>query len=179
MRWVRFAVLVVVVAVLQAGFLDRFAVTSSNIKPDLLLVLMVFFAVESIPAGRTPRRPSYQAELSFAIISSFVIGFVADVATVGAVPGSRMISFGLTGTTIAYARRTIAVRRMAYQALVVLAAGIVAGLLTGFLSRLRGRPGAGFGFVFFQSVYSAVAAPFLFLLSRWWMRIRRRRFSRY
>ncbi|MHC4844352.1 MAG: hypothetical protein ACYTEE_11165 [Planctomycetota bacterium] len=47
MRWVRFAILVLLTALLQAGLVDILSLTSLNIKPDLLLVLMVFFAVFS------------------------------------------------------------------------------------------------------------------------------------
>ena len=42
MRWVRFAMLVLFTALLQAGMVDVLSLTSLNIKPDLLIIIMVF-----------------------------------------------------------------------------------------------------------------------------------------
>ena len=74
MRWSRFGVLVVVVSLLQAGF-----VAALNIKPDLLLILLVFLAI--------------YCNTTEAIVSSFTIGFAADL--IGQAMGPQMISIGL------------------------------------------------------------------------------------
>ena len=86
MRWLRYILLILVVALLQAGHvLDLIAVTQLNIKPDLLLILMVFLAVNT--------------EASEAIILSFAIGFAADLIDLPM--GQHIISFGLFGSLLA------------------------------------------------------------------------------
>jgi rod shape-determining protein MreD len=104
MRWFRFAVFISLVTILQAGLVDIIAVTTLNIKPDLLLILLVFFAT--------------YCNTSEAIITSFTIGFAADL--IGSAMGSQIISFGLFGTALAYLHRVITIRKMPYQALAIL-----------------------------------------------------------
>ncbi|MHC4245135.1 MAG: rod shape-determining protein MreD [Planctomycetota bacterium] len=77
MHWFRFAVLVLLATVLQASFF-----ADLNSKPDLLLILLVFFAV--------------YCDTSDAIICSFVIGFAADL--IGQTMGPQMISYGIFGS---------------------------------------------------------------------------------
>lgn len=160
MRWSRFAVLIILAAVLQAGLLENF-----NIKPDLLLILLVFFAV--------------YCNTSQAIITSFIIGFAADI--IGpTIMGPQIISFGLFGTVLAYLHRSIAVRKMPYQALVIFIIGFVAGALAHFLAFLKDRTSASdiYTVLFWTSLCSAVVGPFLFLPSAWWMRMKTQRFRR-
>jgi len=159
-RWFRFAVLLSLVAVLQAGVLAHW-----NIKPDLLLILLVFFAVYS--------------NTSEAVITSFTIGFAADI--IGFAMGPQIISFGLFGTLLAYLHRVIAIRRMPYQAAAIFITGLLAGALAHFLTFLKGQPTAPNLYIVLlaTSLYSAIVGPFLFLPSAWWMRIKTDRFSRY
>jgi rod shape-determining protein MreD len=162
MRWPRFIVLVLITTLLQASWVDAIAVTRLNVAPDLLLILMVFFAI--------------RCNVNEAIISSFVIGFAADVAT-GFLMGPRLISFGLFGTGLAYLHRVITIRKMPHEALAVLVVGFGAGGLALVLALLAGqspRPGV-LGVLAGTSIYSAVLGPFLFLLLEWSMRIRSRR----
>jgi rod shape-determining protein MreD len=159
MRWFRFAVLVLLATVLQAGFLANF-----NIKPDLLLILLVFFAV--------------YCNTSEAIVSSFMIGFAADL--IAPVMGPQTISFGLVGTLLAYLHRVLAIRKMHYQALAIFVTGILTGILAILLNMLRGEtplPGF-FGGMLIISLISGIVGPFLFLPSAWWMRIKTNRFRR-
>jgi len=160
MRWLRFVVLVFAAALLQAGgLLDVIGVSSLNIKPDLLLVLVVFFAVYS--------------DTTDAIITSFIIGFAADVAT-GEMMGVKMISFGVLGAGLAYLHRVVAIRQFAYQAaatfLTCLLAGGLAFLLT-ILTRRETTPN-NIAFLLGTAVYSALTGPFLFLPLGWWMRMK-------
>ena len=144
MRWFRFAILITSAAVLQAGFLARW-----DIRPDLLLILLVFFAVHS---GTTE-----------AIITSFVIGFAADL--IGSSMGPQIISFGLFGTLLAYLHRLIAIRKMPYQTAAIFTVGLFAGLLAYLLSRLISQPHIqnAYALIFATSLYSAVVGPcFLF-----------------
>ena len=159
MRWYRFAVLVLLATVLQAGFLSNF-----TIKPDLLLILLVFFAVYS--------------NTSEAIISSFTIGFAADL--IGPAMGPQTISFGLFGTALAYLHRVIAIRKMPYQALAIFATGILAGTMVHLLNLLKSEPGPAVTYndIFKMALYSGIAGPFLFLPLAWWMRIKTNRFRR-
>ena len=120
MRWFRFAVLLCLATVLQAGFLANL-----SIKPDLLLIVLVFFAVYSNTAD--------------AIITSFTIGFAADL--IGRTMGPQMISFGLFGTLLAYLRRVIAIRKMPYQGLAIFVTALLAGALAYLLDLLTGPAG--------------------------------------
>ena len=160
MRWFRFALLILAVTVLQKGLLARW-----SSKPDLLVILLVFFAI--------------YYSTSDAIISSFTIGFAADL--VGSQMGSQMISFGLFGTLLAYLHRVIAIKRMPYQALAIFVTSILTGFLTHLLAYItKGEPVAAniYAVVFMTSLYSSIVGPFLFLPSAWWMRIKINRFGR-
>ena len=160
MRWFRFAILITSAAVLQAGFLARW-----DIRPDLLLILLVFFAVYS--------------SITEAIITSFVIGFAADL--IGSSMDPQIISFGLFGTLLAYLHRLIAIRKMPYQTAAIFTVGLFAALLTYLLSRLISQPHIqnAYALIFATSLYSAVVGPFLFLPFAWWMRIKTQRFGKH
>ncbi len=160
MRWFRFAVLLSLVTVLQASLLAHL-----NIKPDLLLILLVFFAI--------------YCNTSEAIITSFTIGFAADI--ISSTMGPQIISFGLFGTALAYLHRVIAIRKILYQALAIFATALFAGVLAYFLTALKGEPTPPgiYAVVFGTSLCSAVVGPFLFLPSAWWMRIKTHRFRRH
>jgi len=164
MRWFRFAVFILVVMVLQASLVDVFAVT--NVKPDLLLILLVFFAI--------------YCNSSEAIITSFAIGFAADIIIVGSVMGSRTISFGLFGTALAYLHRVIAIKKMHYQSLVIFVTGFLTSAMVHLLTLLKGSSATSgiYAALFGTPLYSCLVGPFLFLPSAWWMRIKTHRFGR-
>ena len=159
MRWFRFAVLVLLATVLQASFFGNL-----NIKPDLLLILLVFFAI--------------YCNTTEAIITSFTIGFAADL--IGQTMGPQMISFGLFGTALAYLHQVIALRKMPYQAIVIFITALLAGSMVYLLNSLKGEPTPPniYAALFGIALYSAIVGPFLFLPSAWWMRIKISRFSR-
>lgn len=159
MRWFRFAVLVLFATVLQAGFLANY-----SYKPDLLLMLLVFFAV--------------YCSTSEAIVSSFVIGFAADL--IGPIMGPQTISFGLLGTLLAYLHRVLAIRKMHYQALAIFVTGILTGILANLLNIIRGEPvmSGVFENILKISLFSGIVGPVLFVPSAWWMRIKTNRFRK-
>jgi len=159
MQWLRFAVVTLVATVLQAGLLANW-----NVKPDLLLIILIFFAVY----GTTTE----------AIITSFVIGFAADI--IGSAMGAQTISFGLLGTLLAYMNRVIAIKKMPYQSLAIFLTGISVGIAAHLLALLKDQPAISgiYAGIFWTSFYSAVVGPFLFLPCAWWMRIKTHRFSR-
>jgi rod shape-determining protein MreD len=161
MRWLRFALLILAVTVIQKGLLARW-----SSKPDLLIILLVFFAI--------------YYNTSEAIISSFTIGFAADLVGSPMPMGPQMISFGLFGTLLAYLNRVIAIKRMPYQGLAIFAASILTGILTHLLAYITGEPVAAnvYVVVFVTALYSSIVGPFLFLPVAWWMRIKTNRFGR-
>jgi rod shape-determining protein MreD len=165
MRWLRFAVLILITTMLQTGLVDITAVTTLNIKPDLLLILLVFFAI--------------YCSRSEAIITSFAIGFAADI--IGSVMGPKTISFGLFGTALACLSSVIAIKKMFYQSLVTFLTAILAGMLAQFLTFLKGQPTVAgtYTVIFGTAIYSAILGPFLFLPAAWWMRIKTQRFRRH
>jgi rod shape-determining protein MreD len=156
--------LVLLTALLQAGMVDILSLTSLNIKPDLLLILMAFFAVFS--------------NTKDAIITSFTIGFAADIISTSAM-GSRMLSFGICGTILAYLTRLIVIRKMPYQALVIFLTALITGLFAHLLKTMKisQTPDFIYTAIIGMAVYSAVIGPFLFLPSAWWMRIKTHQFS--
>ena len=159
MRWIRFAVLITIVGLLQAGAINMFVF--KGIHPNLLLVVMVFFAIYS---------STYDA-----IITSFCIGFIADVigqATVGV----GMLSFGVSGTLLAYLHSVVQIRKMSYQAVTIFMVSMLAGFLAGLLNLMLKEPVAGISTLFFISLYSAVLGPFLFLPLGWVMGVKMQRF---
>ncbi len=162
MRWLRFTALVLIGTILQAGVVDIAAVTAFNIKPDLLLIFLVFFA-------------AYFNTFD-AIIASFAVGFAADL--IGPVMGPGMLSFGLFGTLLAHLHNIITVRKMPYQALVIFVTAFLVGLLTHLLNLFKGQHAAAatYAVIFGTAVYSALFGPFLFLPLAWCMRIKARRF---
>jgi rod shape-determining protein MreD len=161
MRWFRFALLILAVTILQKGLLARW----SN-KPDLLVILLVFYAIHY--------------NTSVAIISSFTIGFAADLVGSPMPMGPQMISFGLFGTLLAYLHRVIAVKKMPYQALAIFVISILTGALSYLLANITGEPVAAniYAVVFITALYSSIVGPFLFLPLAWWMKIKTDRFGR-
>ena len=167
MRWFRFAALILLAAVLQADLVDVIAVTTLGIKPDLLLILLVFFAIH------------YGTKET--IITSFTIGLAADLINVGSAMGLRTISFGLIGSSLAYLHTVITVRKMPHQSLVIFITGLLTGALICFLAFLKSQEIASniYASTLGNSLYSAIVGPFLFLPVAWWMRLKTRRLRRY
>jgi rod shape-determining protein MreD len=164
MRWFRFAFLILIVTVLQASVVDIIAVTRLNIKPDLLLILLVFFSIYY----NSPE----------VIITSFTIGFAADI--IGPAMGVRMISFGLFGALLAYLHEVITIKKMPYQSLAIFISGFLTGALAHFFTLLKGQPSGAnvYAAILWTSLYTSLVGPFLFLPTAWWMHIKTYRFGR-
>ncbi len=160
MRWLRFAFLVLLMTILQASF-----VAALDIRPHLLLITLVFFAV--------------YCDLTDAIIASFAIGLAADL--IGSAVGAHMISFGLFGTLMAYLNRVMAVRKMPYQAGAIFIMGFLslgAAHLLAYLVKDQAVSPRLHWELLWTSGCSGVIGPFLFLPMAWWMRIKVDRFGR-
>ena len=148
MHWLRFAGVILIATVLQlSNVLDLIALTRFNIKPDLLLILMVFFAIH--------------CKTHDAIITAFVIGFAADMC--GGVLGSHIISYGLLGSLLAYIRQMIVIKKMVQQAATIFVIGVSAGLLVQFVSALKANITTENVYMVLagNSLYSAAIGPYL------------------
>ena len=165
MRWFRFAVVIVIATVLQRSLVDVIAVTTADIKPDLLLILLVFFAIHSDPIE--------------AVVTAFATGFAADI--IGPLMGPQIISFGVFGTLLSDLHRVIALRKMSYQALGIFVTGFLTSALALLLMFLAAEPVAANAYtkLFWTPLYSAIIGPFLFVPLAWLMGVKRRRGRRY
>lgn len=163
MHWLRFAVLVLVASVLQTSLMGALSIIRPDVKPDLLLILLVFFAVRSKPTD--------------AVISSFIIGFAADLTspTMGLM-GPRIISFGVFGTLLSDLQGIISTRRGIYQAATIFLVGLLTAGLSYLLTFLRAETAevSLAAQLLWQPLYSAILGPFLSLPMAWWMRMNRR-----
>ena len=166
MRWPRFAVFIVIMTTLQASIvLDWLSVTNLNIKPDLLLILMVFFAA---------RCSSYDA-----IIVSFAAGLACDL--ISPPIGPHIISFGLVGSILAHIRNLVIINSTFHQVAAIFLAGLFAEGLARLLASLAGSPLTinTLKITFGTAFYSAVLWLFLGLLfsvSFRWISVPRNRF---
>ena len=164
MRWFRFVVLVLIAAVAQTGFSGLVTVVHQNVRPDFLLILLVFFATHC--QGRD------------AVLASFALGFAADLANpTAAFMGPRIISYGLLGTLLSDLNGVLSVRRMGHQAIAIFVLGVFVCLLSFALARLRVEPPtAGMDReLYWQPLLSAAIGPFLFWPVAWWMQISKKR----
>jgi rod shape-determining protein MreD len=164
MRWLRFAALVLTAAVLQTGFSGLVSVVNQNVRPDLLIILLVFFATHC--EGRD------------AVITSFAIGFAADLANpAAAFMGPRMISYGLLGSLLSDLNSILSIRRIGHQAIAIFVIGVLACLLSFALVRLRiEQPTAGLDReMCWQPLLSGIIGPFLFWPVAWWMQLSKKR----
>jgi rod shape-determining protein MreD len=166
MHWPRFAVLVLIATLLQKSWIDIIAVTDLHITPNLLLIVMVFFAIRCTGTE--------------AIICSFVLGFAADIAASGFSMGPFIISFGLFGTVLSYLHRIISIKKVPHEAITVFIVGISTGILAWLLAIVARQkaPFGGFTSIIGTSIYSAVLGPVLFLFLDWIMRIKNKRRGR-
>ncbi len=163
MHWPRFAVLVLIATILQKSWVNTIAVTDLRVTPNLLLIAMVFFAV--------------RCKEKEAIISSFTLGFAADIAATGFSIGPLIISFGLFGTGLSYLHRLISIKKVPHEAITIFVVGLGTAILAWLLARVAGQTPRHGGFIALigTSIYSAVLGPVLFLFLDWLMPIKNKR----
>jgi len=148
MHWIRFIILILIAAIVQTSLVSVVAVTEAQIRPNLLLILMVFFAIHC---------PAQEA-----IVSAFVIGLFADL--IGAGMGPLLLAYGVIGSLISEVRHSLMMRHIPQQMIVVFVAGCVCGLIAMVLFRIKNcpLPTAATHLVFWQPLYSALLAGPLF-----------------
>ncbi len=164
MHWIRFAVLVLLASVLQAGPMGVLGVGHSNVKPDLLLILLVFFAS--------------RCNSTDTVITSFAIGFVADLAApIHDLMGPRTLSFGLFGTLLFDLQSVISIRRPIYQGAAIFAMGFLTAAVSCLLAAARtgGSEMNLYMHLLWQPLYSGILGPLFALPAAWWMHMNRRR----
>ena len=164
MAWLRFAALIVVATILQTSFIGAVWILSTDIRPDLLLILLVFFAIRCDPHD--------------AVITSFIIGFAADLANPAAgFMGPRIITFGLFGTLLNNLHNVISIRHFSHQVVAILIMGLATPIFTQLLAHLRTDPAplSMARDLFWQPVFSALIGPFLSLPMAWWMQMNGKR----
>lgn len=124
MRWFRFLIILLILTLLNAGnLLNTIAVTEMNIRPNLLIALLVFFALN--------------CDAREAVIVSFAIGLAADIS--GPVMGPGLISYGLVGTLISQVRKVVIMKRIIYQILAIAVSALVVESLINVLTFVKVR----------------------------------------
>ncbi len=164
MRWFRFAVLVLVATIAQTGVAGLVAVVHQNVRPDFLLILLVFFATHCRDRD--------------AVATSFALGFAADLANpAAAFMGPRIISYGLLGTLLSDLNSVLSIRRIGHQAIAIFVIGVLVCLLSFALVRLKiGSDTAALDRnLYWQPLLSGIIGPFLFWPVAWWMQITEKR----
>lgn len=156
MHWLRFAAVLIVSTLLQKSFLDVASVAGT--KPDILLILLVFFAIYLEPHD--------------AIVSSFLIGLANDL--IGTSMGPGFLSFGLIGSGLCYLSNFISLRRMPFQAVAIFLFGFAVTFVAMIFTRIQKQAISPdtIGMYLGTPLYSALVGPFLFLPIAWLMRIR-------
>ncbi|RKY08763.1 MAG: rod shape-determining protein MreD [Planctomycetota bacterium] len=146
MRWISFAIILLIATVLEAGnLLNVFAVGGWTIRPGILITLLVFY--------------SFSCRGRDAIICSFIIGFAADLT--GTVMGPHIICFGLLGLLLNQSNQILYARRAIYKVMIVFAVYLIAETFSHWLGLLKGldTQGSFYSILLFTAVYSALISP--------------------
>ena len=151
MRWIRFTILLLLLTLFNiSSFTDYIAYSSLNVKPDLLIILLVFVSINF--AGADP------------LIAGFSIGFAADIS--GATMGPATLIYGIFGGIISLIQQVVIMKRMIHQGLAVFTTSFLAGLLVQVLTLFKTGQAASsiWAVVFGTALYSALAAPFVWMV---------------
>ena len=150
MRWLRFTFVLLLASLLQASSLsDAIAITSLRIKPDFLLILLFFFAINC---------DTYDA-----VIASFAIGFAADIT--GAVMGPFFLTFGMLGSVLSNIHQVILFRQGLYQAMIIFVVGLLSGVISQLLTLFKTQSGLGYGFGYVAG--AALYSAMLWFIVKW------------
>ncbi len=169
MRWIRFTIVLFIMTLLNGGnVLNIISVSDLNIRPDVLVILLVFFATN--------------CKTIDAMVISFAIGFAADIS--GTCIGPYTITFGLLGSMISQMRKVVIMKKMTHQAMAIFFIGLVGGAMAQMLIFMKTKllvPSV-YVIVFFGAMYSGLLGPFLWsvlsVISSW-LGIRKPRYGRY
>ena len=158
MRLVRFLIILLIATIVNSGnLLSTISVSSFNVRPDLLLVLLVFFTSNT--------------NMSEAMTASFAIGFAADIS--GTVMGPYTISYLLVGSLICQMRKVLLTKRMVYQGIAICMAGLMSGVLAQMLIFFKTGQSIWQTYIVLMgtAIYSGLLGPvlwvFLSKISHW------------
>jgi rod shape-determining protein MreD len=150
MRWLRFATVVFFITFIQASSLINWiSIGVYKIEPSLLLILLVYFALNSEPLD--------------AVIASFSLGLAADLAA--NMLGPNIIAFGLCGSVLSGLRRVIVLKNMFGIVAGVFATAVCVGLVAAILGYFKGQEAFLTAIVRYMgsSVYTSLLAPYMFV----------------
>lgn len=153
MRWIPFTLLILVGALLEAGnLLNLIAVGDWHIRPAVLIVALVFFAMH--------------CRAHEAIIASFIIGLAMDIA--GRQMGPHTFSYCLVGGLLNQLSDYFPTRRIFHQAMLILVVYPIAELIAYWLGVLKTREEQEYVYrvVLFTAVYSACIGPIFWMVVR-------------
>lgn len=148
MRWFSFITILLAATLLEAGdLLNVFAVTGWYIKPRVLITLLVFYSVV--------------CRNDEAIITSFFIGFAADLAA--GVMGPHMLCFGLIGVILNQASHILVMKRAVFKAALVFLAFLAAEGIASWLTtvKLDETRESVMSIIFLTGLYSAMICPLI------------------
>lgn len=152
MRWFTF-ILILAAATLAnaANVLNYIAIGPLNVRPDLMIIILVFFALNS-----TPRN---------AIITSFLIGFAADISTPDSI-GLYMTCFGAIGSVASLMNRQWFALKPIAQFLIIFITAIAIYALASQLKTLNRQGDAiePFYYLCWHSLYTALAGPIIWYI---------------
>lgn len=150
MRWLRFTIILLLASLLQASTLsDAVAVTTLRIKPDFLLILLVFFAINC---------DTYDA-----VIASFAIGLAADIT--GSAMGPFFLTFGILGAALAHIRQIIQLKQTIYQAIMIFIIGLLAAIISHLLTMFKIPSALSYNFRYL--VGAAIYSALLWFIVKW------------
>ncbi len=148
MKGSRFILILLTVTLLNAGqWMGILAVGQQQIRPDLLLIAMVFFA-GNCATGE-------------AMYASFLIGLAADLSSETATIGPCILSFGIFGTLLSQIRRVVVMQRVVFQAVTIFMMSLL--ILPTMYLLIRAKTGQGLSHpmsaILGQAAYNAIVGP--------------------
>jgi rod shape-determining protein MreD len=150
MHWTRLVLVILLATILQLA-LNNFLPIA--FRPDLLIIVMVFFVANT--------------EGNWPIIAAFAVGFAADLISPVSMMGPHTIAFGVTGSLLALARRSITLDNAVFVGIAVFIVCYIAGVLSQFLISFHQQtpPGAYLSLLW-ASLASAVIGPYIYSMLR-------------
>ena len=150
MRWLTFLILAALMLVAQSALAPRLSI--AGVRPDWLLVTVVFFALYARPTD--------------AVLGGWMLGAVADLMTLERL-GFLALSYGLAALAVTSVREYLFRYRPAVQFAVVFFVALLVGISwSAYRGVLYDSGSSFFGMVFgdwlFGSIYTAVWAPMFF-----------------
>jgi rod shape-determining protein MreD len=148
MRWFSFITILLAATLLEAGnLLNVFAFTGWYIRPGVLITLLVYY--------------SLACRHDEAIITSFFIGFAADLAA--GTMGPHMLSYGIAGVILNQASQILVVKRAIFKAAIVFLTFMVAEPVAYWLTNFKREETLqnALSIIFQTGLYSAVICPLI------------------